>query len=208
MRVWDRGPGEAVEASDSEPVASDRELWNRSADGDHDAFAEMFNRHAQRVWNHAYRLSGSWDQAEDLTSATFLLAWRRRGVVTLVNDTALPWLLAVVGNLVRDESRGLRRRDRLLRRIEPPEPVDDPAESVVVRLSHYGEGGALRAALAALPQAQRRAVELCLVAELPVADAAAALGISEVTVRSNLSRGRARLRESLDTLRARRETTR
>ncbi|GAA1851997.1 RNA polymerase sigma factor [Pseudonocardia ailaonensis] len=202
------GSNEAVEVSAATGSMSDRDLWNLSADGDQDAFAEMFHRHAQRVWNQAYRLCGSWDQAEDLSAATFLLAWRRRGAVALVNDSALPWLLAVVSNLARDEMRGLRRRDKLLRRIPPPTPIDDPAEAVVVRLSDRSEGGDLRRALAALPEAQRRAVELCLVAELSTADAAAALGISEATIRSNLSRGRARLRDALTTLRARQEKTR
>ena len=48
---------------------SDAELWAR---GDESAFGELYDRYAEAVWNHAYRLTASWSTAEDLTSATFL----------------------------------------------------------------------------------------------------------------------------------------
>jgi hypothetical protein len=70
-------------------IATDRELWTRAAAGDRAAFGELFERHAEAVWNHAYRLTASWSQAEDLTSSTFLLAWRTCGEVRLVRDSAL-----------------------------------------------------------------------------------------------------------------------
>ncbi|NBH10111.1 RNA polymerase sigma factor, partial [Amycolatopsis sp. SID8362] len=94
----------------------DRALWDRAAEGDETAFGELFERHAEAVWNHAYRLTGSWAAAEDLTSNTFLTAGRRRADVTLVRDSALPWLYTVAGNAARDEYRGAKRRRLLLRK--------------------------------------------------------------------------------------------
>lgn len=82
---------------------SDGELW--AAGGD-DAFTQLFERHAEAVWNHAYRLTGSWSLAEDLTSMTFMTAWRRRHELTLVRDRARPWLYAVAGFLARTARRG------------------------------------------------------------------------------------------------------
>jgi hypothetical protein len=46
------------------------------------------------VWNHAYRLTGSWSLAEDMTSMTA----SRRHELTLVRDSAQPWLYAVAGS--------------------------------------------------------------------------------------------------------------
>ena len=86
-------------------VSTDDELWQRAAAGDRAAFGELFERHVEAVWNHAYRLTASWDRAEDLTSSTFLLAWRKCGELRLVRDSALPWLYAVAGNLARTEYR-------------------------------------------------------------------------------------------------------
>jgi DNA-directed RNA polymerase specialized sigma24 family protein len=90
------------------------------------------------VWNHAYRLTGSWASAEDVTSATFLTAWRKRSDVALVRESALPWLYSVAGNLARTERRGSTRRLRLLGRlVEPPE-----VSAEATRMTAVFDGGA------------------------------------------------------------------
>ncbi|MBB5804456.1 RNA polymerase sigma-70 factor (ECF subfamily) [Saccharothrix ecbatanensis] len=170
---------------------SDAELWAR---GDKAAFATLFDRHAEAVWNHAYRLTASWSLAEDLTSATFLAAWRRRADITLVRDSALPWLYTVAGNLARTEFRRLGRFRRALRRVVDDDVAPDHAERVIAAVD---DDRALRRVLAvvgSLPKAEREAVELCLLGELSTAEAAEVLGVAEVSVRSRISRARARLR--------------
>ncbi|MER5263112.1 RNA polymerase sigma factor [Actinosynnema sp. NPDC002837] len=170
---------------------TDAELWAR---GDQAAFGALFDRHADAVWNHAYRLTASWSLAEDLTSATFLAAWRRRSDITLVRDSALPWLYTVAGNLARTEFRRLGRFRRALRRVPGQEAVPDHAERVIASVD---DDRALRRVLdvvATLPRAEREAVELVLLGELSTAEAAEVLGVAEVSVRSRISRARARLR--------------
>ncbi|WP_410569193.1 RNA polymerase sigma factor [Amycolatopsis sp. cmx-4-61] len=176
----------------------DRDLWNRASEGDEAAFSELFERHAEAVWNHAYRLTGSWTAAEDLTSNTFLTAWRRRAEVTLVRDSALPWLYTVAGNAARDEHRGARRRLRLLRKMPDAPVVSDHAEAVAERLDGERRLREIVEAVRTLPKAQREVVELCLLGEVSAADAAALLSVAEVTVRAHLSRARARLRTLLE----------
>ncbi|GAA1975269.1 RNA polymerase sigma factor [Amycolatopsis minnesotensis] len=173
----------------------DAELWSRAAAGDEDAFGDLFERHAQAVWNHAYRLTGSWATAEDLASATFLIAWRRRGEVTLVRESALPWLYTVAGNLARSEFRSAGRRLRLLNRVPAPADEADHADAVVDRMDSEERLRQAIDAVRRLPKSQRKAVELCLLGDLSIGDAAEALGISETTVRVHLSRARARLRK-------------
>lgn len=176
----------------------DGDLWIRAARGDDAAFTTLFERHAQSVWNHAYRLTGSWASAEDLTSSTFLIAWRKRTDVVLVRESLLPWLYTVAGNLARTERRGSNRRLRLLRRIPDPPVVSDHADTVAARLDGEKRLGQVIDAVRALPRAQRQVVELCLLGDLPIADAAELLEIAEVTVRSHLSRARAQLRVLLE----------
>ncbi|WP_158896230.1 RNA polymerase sigma factor [Amycolatopsis anabasis] len=180
---------------------SDPALWERAGLGDESAFAALFERHVQAVWNHIYRLTGSWSVAEDLASATFLTAWRKRAEVTLVNESALPWLFTVAGNLARTEHRSAVRRLRLIRRAQVPGEVPDHAESVVDRVTASARLRELADAMATLPKAQRRVVELCLVGELPVPDVAELLGLAEPTIRVHLSRARARLRTELEKIR-------
>ncbi|WP_414942863.1 RNA polymerase sigma factor [Amycolatopsis sp. cmx-11-51] len=176
----------------------DRELWARAAGGDEGAFGELFERHAEALWNYTYRLTGSWSSAEDLASTTFLIAWRRRAEVTLVRDSALPWLYTVAANVARDEHRGARRRLRLLGKIPAQPAVSDHADSVAEKIDGQRRLGQVAEAVRSLPKSQRDVVELCLAAEVSIADAAELLGIAEVTVRAHLSRGRARLRTLLE----------
>ncbi|MFD6072664.1 RNA polymerase sigma factor [Amycolatopsis lurida] len=190
--------GVPVDSCEPPPDRSDTELWRAAAGGDHPAFTELFERHAQSVWNHAYRLTGSWASAEDLTSSTFLTAWRRRADITLVRDSALPWLYSVAGNLARSEHRSTGRRLRLVRRLPEPRSVSDHADTVVDQLDGEDRLRQVLALVAKLPKSQRQAVELCLLGDLSSGDAAELLGVAEVTVRAHISRARAQLRAALE----------
>jgi RNA polymerase sigma-70 factor (ECF subfamily) len=179
---------------------TDGTLWRDAANGDESAFAELFERHAEAVWNHAYRLTGSWARAEDLASATFLTAWRKRTEVTLIRESALPWLYTVTANLARGEHRKSVRFLRAIRRLDAPELVDDHADAVADRIDGDRRLRAVLDEIARLPKAEREAVELCLLGEVSTADAAELLGVTEATVRSRISRARAHLRSRTRTL--------
>jgi RNA polymerase sigma factor (sigma-70 family) len=181
-------------AAVSDDAPSDADLWAR---GDEQAFGELYDRYAEAVWNHAYRLTASWSTAEDLTSATFLTAWRRRTEMTLVRDSALPWLFTVAGNLARSEFRRKARFSRLLLRVPRNDVQRDHADEVVSSLDHEARLSQVLQAVERLPRAEREAVELVLLGELSAAEAAAALGVAEVSVRSRISRARTRLRKEL-----------
>lgn len=179
-------------------VITDAQLWRHAAAGDQSAFTELFERHVEAVWNHAYRLTGSWSRAEDLASTTFLTAWRKREQVTLIHDSALPWLYAVCANLARSEYRSSTRFLRALRRVPVVDAVDDHADRVVGRIDDDRRLRDVLGVIAQLPRAEREAVELCLLGEVSTEDAAALLGVAEVSIRSRISRARARIRTLLE----------
>ena len=193
-----RGKTTEVTALDTgEPPPSDAALWRLIAADDHASFTALFERHAERVWNYAYRLTASWSTADDLLSATFLAAWRKRGDVVLVHDSALPWLYTVAANLARTEWRAGRRRQRALFRLTAASNavVADHAEDVADRSAARDRLRRVVAAVADLPRSEREVAQLCLLGEMPAADAAALLGIAEASVRSRVSRARTRLRD-------------
>ncbi|MET7948089.1 RNA polymerase sigma factor [Micromonospora sp. NPDC005324] len=165
------------------------------AAGDEFAFARLFDRYARAVYNHVFRLSGSWTLAEDVTQATFLIAWRRRGeAAVLVDGSALPWLLVVATNTTRTEWRSARRWLTALRRMPPEREADaDPASDIVARLDDERQMNKILAVVRRLPRAEREAVALCLWSGVPYGEAATVLGISEGALRSRVSRARARL---------------
>jgi RNA polymerase sigma factor (sigma-70 family) len=176
---------------------SDAELWRRASRGEHTAFTTLFERHAGAVWNHAYRLTGSWSMAEDVGANTFLVAWRKRTQVTLVRESALPWLYTVAGNLVRNERRSSLRFLRAVRRVPVTDAVEDHADAVASRVDDDRRMRRVLAAAATLSAAEREVFELCLLGEVSTADAAELLGVAETSVRARLSRARARLRTHL-----------
>jgi RNA polymerase sigma-70 factor (ECF subfamily) len=147
------------------------------------------------VYNHAFRLTGAWSTAEDVVSLTFLEAWRLRERVSGSDgDGSLrPWLLGIATNVARNVRRASRRHNGALARLPRPEPVPDVAEVVSARIDDRDRLARVTVALAALRAPEREVLALCVWAGLDYAEAAVALGVRVGTVRSRLSRARARL---------------
>lgn len=181
-------------------AVSDVDLWIRSQEGDPQAFGELFHRHSTAVYNHTFRRTGSWERAEDAVSVVFLETWRLRSKVVLDQDgTLLPWLLGVANNVVRRQYRTRLRHARLLAKLPPPEQVPDHAHDVGQRLDDQERMREVLAEMSSLGVAEQEVVTLCLWAELTYEQAAVAMGVPVGTVRSRLSRARAKLKASAQT---------
>jgi len=174
--------------------ATDGELWRLAADGKPDAFGVLFERHAGAVYNYLFRRTGDWAVAEDLTSLVFLEAWRRRRDVRLEHESALPWLYGVATNVLRNRRRAQRRYRDALARL-PLERGDDFGEDADGRLDDERRARSALRLLTKLPKRDQDVIALCGWSELSYEEAAVALGLPVGTVRSRLSRARARLRE-------------
>ena len=178
------------------PRRSDGELWRLAADGDGESFGEIFDRHAERVRAYCARMSGSLDAADDLVSMVFLEAWRRRDDVVLVDDEALPWLYGVARRIVQQRWRTAVRHRRALSRLPTYAVAVDHADEVAARLDDQESLRRLSDALALLRPAEREVLVLCVWQGLDYASASVALGVPIGTVRSRLSRARARLKDT------------
>jgi RNA polymerase sigma-70 factor (ECF subfamily) len=177
---------------------TDAALWARTGE-EPTAFAELFQRHADAVYNHCFRKTASWSAAEDLRSVVFLEAWRRRTDVRLHEDSILPWLLAVANNVVRTRARSMRRHRAMLQRL-PVSMVsaDDPEAEAINRLHDEAQMRRVQAAIGGLTRAEQDVLALCVWAELDYAAAAVALGVPVGTVKSRLSRARQHLRQAVE----------
>lgn len=174
--------------------ATDGELWERAREGEPDAFGVLFERHARSVYNYLFRRTADWSLAEDLTSVVFLEAWRRRRDVRLEHDLALPWLLGVATNVLRNRRRSQWRYRAALERV-PRERGEDFADDANARLDDERRMRSALRAMSKLSKREQDVVALCGWADLSYEEAAAVLGVPVGTVRSRLSRARARLRE-------------
>jgi RNA polymerase sigma factor (sigma-70 family) len=175
---------------------SDRVLWRQAREGDGSAFGVLFERHAGRIYNYCFRRTGDWAAAEDLTSTTFLLAWRSHRRAPLQAESALPLLYGIATNALRNHRRSLKRGRDAFARL-PLELAEEPdfAEEGATRLDDQAAMRRLLSLFARLPRRQQDVVALCDWSGLSYEDAAVALDIPIGTVRSRLARGRCRLRE-------------
>src|SRR6266568_3500027 len=107
-------------------------LWSRVRQGDADALAALFRRHADVIYNHCFRRLGDWGAAEDMVSIVFLEAWRRRDA-DVRPGKVLPWFYGIATNVVRNRRRSERRYAAALRRLPPDGPAPDPADAVVAQ---------------------------------------------------------------------------
>ncbi|MGI5520197.1 RNA polymerase sigma factor [Micromonospora sp. CA-259024] len=167
--------------------------------GDPGAFAELFDQYARSVYNHAFRLTADWATAEDVMAATYLQAWRSRERVTEDGGSLRPWLLGIATNEARNHIRSNRRYRRVAAALLASEfALPDHADEVAGRLDDSRRIAAAIDALARLRRPEREVLTLCLWEGLDYESAAQALGVPVGTVRSRLSRARARLRTLVD----------
>ena len=195
-----RQVGNSCEASGPEESEvgdlPDRVLWEMARSGDGGAFGVLFERHGRRIYNYCFRRTADWALAEDLTSATFFLAWRAHGSTTLEAESALPWLYGIATNVLRNQRRSSRRRRDALARLTN-ERLQEPdfAEEALMRIDDEREMRRLLELLSELPRREQDVIALCDWSGLSYDDAAQALRVPIGTVRSRLARGRRRLRE-------------
>ena len=163
-----------------------------------DAFAVMFRAEAGAVFTVAHRLTGDWATAEDVTSDTFLTAWRTRMTLSDDERDLRPWLLAIAARQALNSRRTLRRRLALFDCAPRPPIIEDFSDDAAQRLDDAATLARTARAVALLTRPEAEVLALCVWSNLTYQEAAETLCIPVGTVRSRLSRARAHLRELAD----------
>lgn len=167
-------------------------LVARCRAGDGAAFAEIYARHAGRVYSLAYRMVGAAD-AEDLVQDIFLLAHRK--LASFRGDSSLgTWLYRLATNHCLDvlRSRQARMSERTSS-LDAPDAAEPAAPIGPGRVAPLD----LERAIQALPPACRAAFVLHDVEGFGHQEVGAALGISEGTSKSQVHKARLRIRAFL-----------
>ncbi len=172
--------------------------WAASLSNDADAFVAIFDRHHDRVYRHALRLTESTHDAEDITAGAFLELWRRRKSVRVVDGSTLPLLLVTATNLARNLTRGLRRYRTLIATLPRPEVSRSAEDSAVERIEETRLASQVREALATLSPSDAALITLTMLEHYSPTQAALALGISSGAARTRMHRARSRLAGALD----------
>lgn len=162
----------------------------------------IVEQHASRVYRLAYHLTGNQHDAEDLTQDVFVRVFN--SLSQYKPGTFEGWLHRITTNLFLDK---MRRKARIRFDFMADEDGAVATSDSFDRAERSGQpedafdmghmGADIIEALADLPPEYRAAVVLSDIEGLSYEEIAATLGIKLGTVRSRLSRARARLRESL-----------
>ena len=186
----------------SDAPIPDRELVWRMAAGDERALGVLYDRHGGVVYALARAVVGERADAEEVVADAFGQAWRSAAEYDPVRGSVAAWLTTIVRTRALDLVRRRGRRGSVYQRaaqmadgelaapVATPEPPDRGLERA--------EAGALvRRALAALPDAQRRVIELAYFAGLSQSEIAAELAEPLGTVKTRMRAGLEKLRAAL-----------
>jgi len=181
-------------------VIDDTRLVTAARSGEVAAFNQLVLQYQGLAYNVAYRVLGDSDAAADATQDAFIKAYK--ALDGLRGESFKAWLLRIVTNTCYDQLRAAKRRptynlddvltepEHTWRLVEPGERPEEAAERL--ELSRM-----LQWAINQLPEEQRLVVILSDVEGLSYEEIAESMGTSLGTVKSRLSRARAKLRDLL-----------
>jgi len=181
-------------------AANEAALIKAAQKGQIPAFNQLVLQYQGLAYNVAYRILGDQDSAADATQESFIKAYK--AISRFRGGSFKAWLLRIVTNSCYDLLRHKQRR--------PTEPLDDllvdPDHSPLLTDKREGPedhalreelGSVIQSCINMLPADQRVTLVLADVQGLNYQEVADAMGISIGTVKSRLSRARAKLRDIL-----------
>ena len=179
-------------------AADDAVLLAEVQAGGQEAFAALYDRYAGAAYGLAYRILGDAALAEDVVQEAFVSVWKQAPRFDPHRGLVRSWLLTIVHNRAID---AVRRRSGRAERALP----EGPEEFVAAggrpeELTEWAlEAEAVRDAVRALPDDQRRTVEMAYFEGLTHVEIAARMGVPPGTVKSRMRLALEKMRTSLRT---------
>ena len=192
--MTDSGDGptrQPAPSDDTDPVVLDR-----ITAGDLRALEVLYDRYEKMAYSLALRITTNSSTAEDVVQDAFLGVWRNAALYVAGRGSVKTWLLSIVHHRAID---AIRRRQPVS---ELPDGDDMPliggtAPDVWPEVAANLDRAAVQAALGALPDVQRVAIELAYFGGLTQAEIAARTGAPLGTVKSRMRLGLLALRRAL-----------
>ncbi|WP_394766458.1 sigma-70 family RNA polymerase sigma factor [uncultured Paludibaculum sp.] len=168
----------------------------RAAEGDREAFAELYDATSGLVYSLVLRILGNPADAEEVTLDVYVQAWRHAGRFDEARGGVAAWL-ATIGRsraLDRYRSHGARQK-RESGPVHEESPSEEPSPERLTSMSE--DRRVVAEALKALPADQRQVIELAYFQGLSQSEMAGHLGLPLGTVKTRVRLGMMCLRERI-----------
>jgi RNA polymerase sigma-70 factor (ECF subfamily) len=183
----------------ADPLPADDALMSALAERDLSALAALYDRYGRLAYALAYRILGDGGSAEDVVQDAFISAWRGAASYRRERGNPRGWLLSIVHHRAVDV---LRRKTAF--RAAPLEVAERRAaeEDTAAMAERNVEQQSIRVALQALPEAQRRTIELAYFGGYTHVELAELMGVPLGTVKGRMRIGLQKMRRALEGSRA------
>ena len=172
------------------------DLLARSARGDSQAFAQLYDATAARSYGLALRVVRDPSQAEEVVQEVYLDAWRQSARYDAGRGSVMSWLLTIVHRRAVDRVRSAEaanRRDATYHQQNNPVAHDTTAEAAEASL----EAHRVRTAMQELTAIQREALELAYFGGYTHTEVATMLDLPVGTAKTRIRDGLIRMRDAL-----------
>ena len=193
----------AILPSEGKPLGAESSnspvyLIRQAANRDREAFSQLYDRFSALVYTFAVRMLRAPQDAEDLLQEVFTQVWHQADRYSEERGSPEAWIMNITRSRAIDKLRAKRRMEKTF------VPTDDPArlestENVESSAAQAETKLTMNSALANLPEAQRRLLELAYFDGLSQTEIADRLKEPLGTVKTRMRSGIQRLRDLLGT---------
>ena len=167
-----------------EPLYTEQELLRLVAEGDRNAFTQIYNNYRNKIYSIAFELTESTTVAEEIVQDTFLKIWVKRESLPEIEHFRA-WLFTITRNYVFTALKRIARKESIeVSAIQDVPLYDHDTEDRVLN-NEYTR--ILQAAIDRLPEQQKQVYNLIKKEGLKREEAAAALHLSPETVKTHLA---------------------
>jgi RNA polymerase sigma-70 factor, ECF subfamily len=176
-------------------TTSDRVLMAHVADGDAEAFEELYRRHNRHVLMHARHLCATKELAEEVAQETFISLWRGAHLYRPARGSVSTWLSGMVRNRAIDAWRRAA-----IRPVEVEAFEDGPGQlqSAIDPDTWTPERATVLSLIAGLPAGQKEAIFLAYYGDMTHTEIAAGTDVPLGTIKGRIRLGLEKLRAGLD----------
>jgi len=169
-------------------------LIQQVAQHDREAFSQLYDRCSSLVFSLAMRMLKVRSDAEDLLQEVFVQVWRQATNYSAERGSPEAWIINIARSRAIDKLRSIRRREKSFVLTDDPARAES-SDNVETAAAESEAKMAMSSALANLPEAQRRVLELAYFDGLTQTEIAARLKEPLGTVKTRMRSGIQRLRE-------------